>query len=446
MNSSRLFPLLCCLLVIQSFSVYATEALTPWGAIKNANADGSIPAYSDQPTPPPIGFIPGSGQYPDPFASEKPLYAVNNLNQAQYADVLTEGTKELLQRFPGYRVDVYPTHRTQRYSPWELQQIAKNTTSAKMVGEGDGVEDSYGPVPFPQPKNGYEVLWNHYNRSEPAAVQFRAWGYLVDASGRPTLMEDVTVKSIKLLNDQSKTSLAGPYKQKIRMTYQGPASQSGSQILWFYSQNYSKFNQIFYVYTPGQRRVRVAPEFAYDTPVASKGGAITYDETSLFEGRPDRFDFKLIGRKEIIVPYNNNRMNQPSATKEMVLGKGFINPDMMRWEKHRVWELEATLKPGKRHIYSKRRFYVDEDSWAILASDAYDQVGKLYRVGMMNPVLLYDTGTQWSNSFIIYDLVKNNYSISVWPGGNDRNYLKVQNTLFDEKEFTSDAVQASGVR
>ncbi|MDH4561227.1 DUF1329 domain-containing protein [Pseudomonas sp. BN414] len=446
MNRGRIYSFLCMTLIFKASTIYAAEDLTPWGAIKGANADGSIPVYSDAPTQPPAGFSGEAGHYPDPFANEKPLYSVSNGNQGQYADVLTDGVKELLKRFPSYRVDVYPTHRTHRYSTWELQQIAKNATSAKLVGEGDGVEGSYGPVPFPKPSNGYEVLWNHYNRSEPAAFQFRAWGYLVDASGRPTLIEDLSLKTLKLVHDQRKTSLEGPYKQKTRMTYQGPASQSGTQLLWFYSQNYSKDNQIFYSYTPGQRRVRIAPEFAYDTPVASKGGAIVYDEVSLFEGRPDRFDFKIVGRKEIIVPYNNNRMNEPSATKESVLGKNFISPDWMRWEKHRVWVLEANLKPGKRHIYSKRRFYVDEDSWAILASESYDQAGKLYRVGMMNPVLMYDTGTQWCNSFIIYDLIKNNYSISVWLGGNERNFLKAQKELFAEKEFTPEAVQASGVR
>lgn len=136
--------------------------LTAFGAEKAASADGAIPEYAGGLTKPPADFVPNSGKWPDPFKDEKPLLSVNAANMAQYADQLTPGVQALLQRFPDYRLDVYPTHRTMHYPQWVLDNTAKNATSAKLVGkiEGDGVEGAFGGIPFPIPKSGYEVMWN----------------------------------------------------------------------------------------------------------------------------------------------------------------------------------------------------------------------------------------------------------------------------------------------
>ncbi len=57
-------------------------------------------------------------------------------------------------------------------------------------------------------------------------------------------------------------------------------------------------------YLPGQRRVKAAPDVAYDTPNPGTAGATTYDDAFMFNGAMDRYDFKLIGKKEMYVPYN----------------------------------------------------------------------------------------------------------------------------------------------
>ena len=438
--------LLCGSLSLGAASVLHAEELTPWGAVKGANADGSIPAYPDQGVPAPEGHKEGRGHYLDPFADEQPLYSVTPENMGQYEEYLTEGMKGLMKRFPSYRMDVYPTHRTQRYSDWEIEQVKLNAERSKLVHDGEGVENTYGPVPFPQPADGYELLWNHFNRPEPASLEYRAPSYLVDASGHRTLLAELYLQSNKLTQDTTRDSLDGDYKQKVRAKYLGPPAQSGRQVLWYYSQDYQKADQVFYVYTPGQRRVRIAPDFGYDTPASSYGGAIFYDEVSLFEGRPDRFNFEMVGKKEILVPYNNNRMNQVGLDPDEVFGKDHINPDYMRWEKHRVWVLEATLKEGARHVYSKRRFYIDEDTWAMLMVETYDHAGELYRVGMINPIFMYDKQANWTNSFVMYDLVKNNYVMANWLGGSKRNYLRPHDEVINKTLFVPDALRASGVR
>ena len=93
--------------------------------------------------------------------------------------------------------------------------------------------------------------------------------------------------------------------------------------------------------------------------------ATIYDDAAVFNGAMDRFDFKLVGKKEMYVPYSNYRLIYDAKPADMTT-PGHLNPDYVRWELHRVWVVEATLKPDKRHIYSKRVFYLDEDSWVAL--------------------------------------------------------------------------------
>ena len=121
--------------------------------------------------------------------------------------------------------------------------------------------------------------------------------------------------------------------------------------------------------------MKLAPDISYDTPNPGTAGAATYDDTWMFNGAMDRFDFKLVGKKEMLVPYNTYRLTISQEAAD-VTTPNYLNPDLVRWELHRVWVVEATLKPGKRHIYAKRTFYLDEDSWTALAADQYDAGGR----------------------------------------------------------------------
>lgn len=422
--------------------------LTLWGAEQGANADGSIPAYPAQPYPAPATLKPGTGHWPDLFPDEKPLYSVTRSNLNQYENLISEGMKGLFERFDTFRMDVYPTHRTAYYSDWEQGEIRKNATRSKLTASGEGVENTYGPVPFPEPKSGLELLWNHFNRAEPVAGELRGTSHLINSDGRITDLTDLHIKANKPIMDPERDSLDSHYKHFVRINYLGPVSQAGRQALWYYSQDYEKADQIFYLYTPGQRRVRIAPDFGYDTPASTYSGAMFYDEVSLFEGRPDRFDWNIIGKRELLVPYNNNRMNLAEVTRADLLHQNHLNPDLVRWEKHRVWVLEATRKEGKQHVYSKRRFYVDEDSWAIMLVETYDSAGNLYRVGMANPSALHANGSvyNYTQSFVMYDLVKNNYVIANWLGESRRNFMRVYDKPFNRRDFTPDALQAAGIR
>jgi len=120
-------------------------------------------------------------------------------------------------------------------------------------------------------------------------------------------------------------------------------------------------------------------------PIALTGGSMVYDQVNLFMGTQERYDWKLVGRKEMYIPYNNyNLTDNPSVECALEQGKLLLpyhaNPSCIRWELHRVWHVQGTLKEGKRHTIPKRDYYFDEDTYLAGVGDGYDKGGQLYIV------------------------------------------------------------------
>lgn len=416
------------------------ESLTAIGAEKAGNKDGTIPAYTGGLTTPPAGFKKGDGLRPDPFASEKPLYSVDAKNVDKYADKLSEGTKELIKRYPGFRVDVYPTHRTASVPKFVAENTLKNATRAKTTDGGIGLSNAYGGVPFPIPKDGYEAMWNHLTRYAGFTYQFRGRCYTVDSSGRPALSTDTVNTNEYPFYDPKKTSAETYYM--VRLDYKGPARRAGEALLARDPLSYTDGSRRAWQYLPGQRRVKLAPDISYDTPSPVTSGMTTYDDAFMYNGKMDRYDFKLVGKREIIVPYNDYRLVY--ATKDAdVFKPQFVNPDAVRWELHRVWVVEATLKPDSRHIYAKRRFYLDEDSWMVDASDAYDARGNYFRAGFNFLTPSYDQPAAFGDTNVFYDLIAGTYTVLglVAETGGVR-YIDPP----PDKEWTADALAGAGIR
>lgn len=430
--------------------------LTEWGAEKAGNADGSIPAYAGG-VDKVAGYDPKtSPRYVDPFASDKPLYTVDAKNVAQYADMLPEGTKALIRAHPDYRVDVYPTRRSVRYPRWAIENTLKNATTAKLAGaiEGDGMSGAdrgnlpFPGIPFPIPKNGYEAMWNHKMHVEPAVKHASTSAYLVDSSGRVSALP---------ANVQYIMSPWYDVKNKLRRqtfdSYLGfhvvqtdPPSAAGVTFLNYYLPTAENGGQKVWFYTPGQRRVRMAPEFSYDVPVASYGGVIFWDEILGFVGRMDRFDFKLQGKKEMVVPYNVFGISNTAKSVEDCLGPKFVKTGI-RFEKHRVWVVDATRKPNARHAYSRRTFYLDEDTWAVVASESYDNSGKLWRVTNIVNFPTYDLGGISMTGWLTYDLIRGNYFVVNVGMGEPNRFMHSYDTSEGLKINLSAAqVEAAGVR
>lgn len=414
--------------------------LTEIGAEKSGNADGSIPPYTGGLTTMPAGFKQGSGVRPDPFAHEKPLYAITARNMDRYTDKLTEGNKALLLKYPTYRIDLYPTHRTVAYPRYVLDNTLKNAVTAQSADGGNVLRNAGGGIPFPIPKDGYEAMWNHLTCYRGEAYTYMATSWNIDASGR------------KILSAQAEILFDLPYYfrkdpsseilQKKAVYTRAPDRYNGGAVIVIDAVNPAEKARIVYQYLPGQRRVRLIPDVGFDMPEMTTSGASTYDDVQIFNGSMERFHFKLIGKKEMIVPYNNYRLLYQAAPDDLVLQK-HLNPDHVRWELHRVWVVEATLKPGKRHIYSKRIFYLDEDSWAALASDKYDASGQLFRTAFVAMAYSYDAQAVFLDSYCNYSLISGGYNIvNSLVGDGWLRYVAPR----PPKEWSPDALAGSGVR
>lgn len=415
--------------------------LTEVGAEKAGNKEGTIPAYTGGLTTPPAGFDKDKGVRPDPFSNEKPLVQIDAKNVDKYADKLTEGTKALMKANADFRIDVYPTHRTVAYPASVLENTVKNATRGKLSDNGLGLTGARGGIPFPIPKNGNEVMFNHIARWQGVSTVMPKYSaYNVDAAGKLVLStQGVWTVELPFYDDSN-----GAYPtlfNRAKANYTGPARRAGEAVMTNDYVEEGKGRRA-YQYLPGQRRVRLAPDLAHDTPNSSTGGMSTIDDIYLFNGSQDRFNFKLVGKKEVYVPYNDYRFVYHDKPEDLFKPK-FINPDFVRWELHRMWVVEATLKEGARHIYSRRTFYVDEDSWMILASDQYDGRGQLWRPGFAYLTQHYESAVPSNAVSGHYDLIAGTYYINQWPGANG---IKVLNTLQSDSMWTSDALASQGVR
>jgi len=421
--------------------------LTEIGAIKAGNASGTIPAFGGflPASKYPADYKPDSGRWTDPYRDEKPLYTVTAANMAQHDAVLNEGAKELLKRFPTYQMRVYPTHRDTAYPQYWLEKSLKNATSMTLTGnDGDGIQGGWGGVPFPMPQNGWEAMWNHRARYLPVVEYRNSQSYFVNAAGTRTLVSGTTSYALSPWSDP-KASF-GPWLQKVLVVSTAPARSVGQLFLRWGPSNYDESGTRSWVYTAGQRRVRQTPEANYDTPAASYGGVVVYDEFGLFDGRFDRFDWKLVGRQEMLIPYHTYDLNF-SAAPEAVLGKQHPDPAAQRWELHRVWVVDASLKKSARHIYSKRRFYLDEDSWKLVASDAWDQGGKLYRLGYANSTPLYgDKPYPATEAITYYDLNKGAYAQTQVLGTDPTAGFFIRDRFPAEVPLTAEGIPGYGVR
>jgi hypothetical protein len=403
--------------------------MTKFGADAGKNADGSIPAYTGGLKS--LGRVTEGEHYKDPFADEKPLYSITSKNMGEYEGLLNPGTQALIKRYPTYRVDVYPTHRTMTYPDWFADNSVKNATTAKIAGEieGDKVIGSapdgmpFQGIPFPVPKTGYEVMWNYKLRFAPAVSMLKPSAWLVDSGGTVSELPGFEAAYLHPWSDQSgklrKETYDSYFGFSTRLT--SPPTSNGIHFLNYYTPDAASAQPVW-IYTPGQRRVRKAPEFAYDIPIAAYAGILMWDEFLGFQGRMDRFSFKLVGKKEMIVPYNTFGMSTTKAPNQIV-AKDHVNPDAMRWEKRRVWVVESTRKDGVRHAYSRRNFYVEEDCWCIVATESFDNAGKLWRVSQLFNFPVYDVGGMNNEAYLFADLIKGNYFVANIGRGDKNHYV-----------------------
>lgn len=417
--------------------------LTPLGAEKAGNKAGTIPEWTGGITTPVAGFKTG-GHYPDPFPDDKPLFTIDASNMEKYKANLTPGQMALMKRYPTWKMKVYPTRRSAGYPKGIYEETKANATKVKLVESGNGFTGTTGGTPFPIPKSGLEAIWNHIT-SYKGDTYRTSWSQApVTAGGDYNLVSfdyeyDFVYSHQGKKPEEREANLLFYFLQLIKQ----PPRLAGSVLLVHEFADQVTQPRKAWTYNPGQRRVRLAPNVAYDNPGTAADGLRTNDDFFMYNGATDRFEWKLNGKKEIYVPYNSYVINGPTLKVKDVLKAGHVNPEPARYELHRVWEVEANLKSGISHLYKKRFFYLDEDSWVILVADQYDNRGQLWRVSEQHTTQYYDVPFLAPGLEVKHDLQSGRYIALAIRNEETRVYDRVPLTPAD---FTPDALRSKGTR
>lgn len=417
--------------------------LTPLGGIMAGNADGTIPAWTGGITTPPASYVPGE-HYVNPFADDKILFTITADNVDQYADKLTVGQVALFKTYPEtYKMNIYPTHRSASFPQRIYDMTKKIAATAHTVENGYGVEGAINGIPFPIPKQGVEGIWNHILRYRSDSAS-RDIGQAAPTRGGKYTMVQFHDEFYMLYSMEGKTE--ADLNNKIlyfKQEVMAPARLAGGILLVQESMNQVKEHRQAWLYNPGQRRVRRAPNVAYDNPGTASDAMRTSDQFDMYNGAVDRYNWELVGKKEIYVPYNSYKLQDPSVKFKDILTPLHINQDLARYELHRVWVVDATLKEGKRHIYKRRTFYLDEDSWQIVAVDAYDKRDQLWRVSEAHVINYYNVPTIWTALEVHTDLQAGRY---LAIGLNSENPPYKFNIKRSAEDYTPAALRRAGKR
>jgi hypothetical protein len=442
-----------CLVTSATAKVSSEEAaklgkeLTPFGAEKAGNADGTIPAWDGGITEPPAGLnYQGTGtRHPDPYASDKVLFSVTAQNMVKYADNLSPGQKALLQKYPdSFRLDIYPTRRPQAAPKWVYKNTADNAVSGTLTEDGNGVQNAFGGIPFPIPQSGAEAMWNHLLRWQGSGSTLNYRAYLVQTDG--AIAAGGGGRATEKLPFYEEGGSLATYNGNtwlFFLQYDMPARRKGEVLLINDPLNQTESPRKAWQYLVGQRRVRRAPTVAYDTPNSAFSGAVTYDDAFVFNGSPDRYDWKLVGKQEMFIPYNCTKADEKVDPKAIYTGK-HLNPDYVRMELHRVWVVEGTVKEGKRHAYAKRTFFLDEDSWVAVASDSYDARGNLWRTNLGLVKHAYELPAVVQRLQVHYDLTTGKYAVN--NAQTEMNGITKYGNPKKDKFFTPEQIRRSGRR
>lgn len=419
--------------------------LTPTGAETAGNVEGSIPAWDGGLTSPvDAGYadFQSGGHHPDPYADDGIITTIHASNLSLFQDKLTAGHRTMLEMYDSFRMNIYPTHRSAALPQRIYEASRQSAAEASLSDDGNGVEGAVIGIPFPIPKSGLEVIWNHILRYRGQSSMRHVGQAPVTRSGDYTLVKlrDISISSYHGEGASKGSNMLLKFIQDII----APPRLAGTILLVHETLNQNIEPRKAWIYNPGQRRVRRAPNIAFDSPGTGSDGLRTSDQLDMFNGSPERYNWELVGKKEVYVPYNSYRLHSNALKYEDVLDPLHLNPDNSRYELHRVWVVDATLKDNTSHLYKRRVFYIDEDSWQILHVDQYDNRDQLWRVSEAHVINYYDVPVLWSTLEVHYDLQAGRYLAL----GLNNEEPKTVDFQFDIKadDFTVSALRRLGRR
>lgn len=421
------------------------QDLTPMGSIRAGNEAGTIPAWDGGLTQAdwPEGYEPGM-HHPNPFADDEPLFVITGQNYMDYAENLSAGQIATFERYPDtYYMRVFPTRRSASFPERTYEKTIENASTARLVSNGEGVEEAAEGFPFPLPQNAYELMWNHKLKYKGTG------GVRYNNQVAPTANGDFQLVKLReeilgLYYEEGVTvEDTGNILLYFFQEVESPARLAGNILLVHETMNQMEQPRQAWIYNPGQRRVRRAPNVAYDNPGTASDGLRTNDMTDMFNGAMDRFDWSIVGQREMYVPYNSYEAHSDEISPEDLVMPGHLNPEYMRYELHRVWVVEATLKDGTRHINSRRTYYLDEDSYQILLADHYDSRGQLWRASEAHSINYYEVPTFWTTIETHMDLLSGRY---VAVGLDNDDPVNTFDLTLSPSDYTPQALRTRGRR
>ncbi|TVP57976.1 MAG: DUF1329 domain-containing protein [Halomonadaceae bacterium] len=383
------------------------DTLTRMGAERAGNGD-EIPDYEGGLTTPPSNYQ-GDMRYVNPFPEDEELFRIDQSNVDEYKDRLSPGQVAMINQYDDFFLPIYQTRRTAALPEEWLEITAENATTVELEQSGNGILNYTTGTPFPIPEAGQEVIFNHTTRYRGGSVRRNIAQMAPQTDGQ--------FSTVRLAEDITYPTFLSDYREGdhdnilfyFRQTTTSPSRLSGNVLLVHETIDQVKEGRSAWIYNSGQRRVRRAPNVAYDGPGTAADGQRTADNLDLFNGAPDKYDWEIIGKKEMYIPYNAYDLNSTDLSYSDIVGPGHIDQSLTRYELHRVWHVRATLKEGERHIYGQRDFYVDEDSWQIAVVDHYDGRGELWRMAEAHMFQAYDFDIPFYAFETLYDMLSGRY-------------------------------------
>ncbi|MDX1589145.1 MAG: DUF1329 domain-containing protein [Oleiphilaceae bacterium] len=383
--------------------------LTDVGAERAGNGN-EIPEFTGGLIEPPADYK-GDMRYVDPFPEDKELFRIDQSNVDEYAERLSPGQIKMIKTYEDYFLPVFKTRRTNAYPKHWRDQTKMNALSVDLEPSGNGILNYETGTPFPIPKNGEEVFFNHTTRFRGGSLQRNSAAIAPQTDGNFSVVrvtEDITYPTALVDYEEGEHDNILFY---FRQTTTAPSRLSGNVLLVHETIDQVKEGRSAWLYNSGQRRVRRAPNVAYDGPGTNTDGQSTADNLDLMNGAPDRYNWEIIGKKEMYIPYNAYRLGSVDLSYDDIIGPGHIDQSLTRYELHRVWHVRATLKEGERHVYARRDLYVDEDSWQIALVDHYDGRGELWRLGEAHNSQAYDHLIPFYAFETLYDMLSGRYLV-----------------------------------
>ena len=270
--------------------------LTPVGAERAGNADGSIPRWTGglpaEPIDPTVG-------YADPYAQDPVLFTITAANAGTYREHLSAGHLALLERQPKqFRMNVYATRRSAAWPPQVLAELKKQAPLART--DGDRLLDvGKSAVPFPITTDPLQMMWNHTLRWRGGSVKREYIWAPVTGGGRY-----FTVRRLEAVAFDQQGYMNDPRPNRLFNAlgiFLAPPNLEGQLTLVWEPVDPVAESRSTWVYLPLLRQVNRIPSLAHDDLDPRTQGLRTIDQYDGWNGAPDLYDWKLVGKREMFI-------------------------------------------------------------------------------------------------------------------------------------------------